>query len=546
MRIDLDDDADEFLSVASLTASFPAIPILGEVDTTVEDFGLSIVDGEFVLSDGLSITVEGITDALSEAGVPEILRIDRFTYEPGPADGSVGTTVSVAGALDLEEFAVPVESTFSNLTLDLDELSRGNVIDAIDFKPAPGATPGTPEAFTGLSVSVGPIELGPVSLSGTAAFGKFNYIPNGSSTVKESIAVLIEGEVDFGVFGVGASFFMTEFGPVAMSLEGSFGAAGLPIGSSGLAIKNVGGKAILGAPALPTPSTLTDPLDLLKDETGQFDFADLLGTPTIQELIDLGINSAQVGLPTWEQDLLFALKTTIGINGDTEETLVLDLAVGTRIEVLPSDNPTGLQLFGLGQAFVLKGQADEINLGKAGLLLSFPETGPQGAFAFEMTPADNTGSFNVPAKVQAGGVFVSEFDEDGEFEKLEIRIKGEVEVEGFTPKEGEDGDVGEFGVTAGGILVFEAPDDERDPFDFYGAIGATLNIDGGELATFEGELFIRLNTTAEDKFIDPAVATEILPRLIIDGQAVIPRGFGLFANVAEAGLIGLLNAEGNT
>ncbi|MEM6473025.1 MAG: Calx-beta domain-containing protein, partial [Planctomycetota bacterium] len=406
-------------------------------------------------------------------------------------------------------------------------------------------------------MSVEPFDFGGgVSLGGTVGFGVFEYeetLVGGSTQTSTSWFLSIEGELGFASWAIEAEMFLTESGPVAIEIGANLGAAGIALGSSGLAIKSLSGRAVRDIPTITNPN---EPLDLLNQSTSDAgsNFLEVID-PDADSLIEVARKTAEKNsqsiaegngpIDFLDSDFLFAFGVGIGLAGDPTDTLLIETTLGAIVSPPPAspDDEFGLQIFGLAEAILFPNDNDKrVDLGRAGLLIDFskpartdevpdPDLTTTVTFAFEVgTDSQNSSSsaFQFPAEIRVGGQF------RGTEDRLEIKLQGEVNVDGLLSSE------------AGGVLVFA-----RDE-GFYGAIGATIEIDGGGILDLDGELFVTMNNTGTIQSI-PFVDAGILPQKFLElddaeddnpnDDPAIPTGFDLFA-AADLDILGFIELSG--
>jgi Ca2+-binding RTX toxin-like protein len=535
VAINIADTDLPLISFGNLTARLPNAP--GGLDArsaVVSGFSIDINDADNLgpaFEESFGFTLTGIQQLLNDLGVPDFIHVDSLGFATGPtflnSDGTPGNLLDfsllVSGGVDLPEpIAVPVDVDVRGMRINVGALSQGNLLDAVSFDE-------------GLSVAIGPIDFGgALKIAGgfqleTIEFAK----PNGETD--KSILLQLSGDVELpGIAGIGANLVISELGPVAFGLSVSAGTE-IPIGTTGVSIKKLGGRVVLNAPEI---RDILKPLDLFAESTdpGIIDFGDLAGPLSLPQLKDrtrqlLEDNARQIadtGVPieTWFEPLLFAVDVDLGISGDPANTMLVETTIGARID--PGATALDLKIFGLGSITVMPDTPDAMTLGEAGVLLDFQGNDTTISLAFQTGGPE----LDIPATVAVGAQLLQK--NNGQL--FELRLEGEVTVDGLT---GTDGSGNPTSIEAGGILVLEPG------VGLYGAIQIDVGVNKpGDDLFLGGELFVRFNTDPLlPHALDPVVAQELVPRLVEDGQAVIPPGFGLFARV-EFGLGTLLTASG--
>lgn len=531
VAVNLTDENEPLLQFGLVSVELPnADPLLQALSAEVTGFGIDVRDGRIALALGsdFGFRFTGVEQVLRELGIPDIVQVDALGFDAGPeffdADGAPDNVLDfsllVSAGISLPDpIPLPVRAEVRGMRIDVGALSQGQILNAVSIDE-------------GVRAAIGPIDFGgALQLEGDFRLDVIEYDQPGGE-VGKSLLLDIGGFVGLpGLAGIGANVVISELGPVAFGLEADLqGGAEIPIGNTGVSVKRLAGRVVLNPPRI---RDVRVPLDLFREseDPGVVDFSDLAGPLDSEALLRrtrdlLEANAAQGGgLRTWTQPLLFAVDVGLGITGDPVNTMQLDTTVGARID--PNAEELDLRIFGLGSLAVMPGSPQELILGRAGVLLDFQGNDTTVSLGLR-TGGEELG-------IDAATITVgAQFIQKDAFRLFELRLQGEVSVDGFTGQ-GPDGST--TPVAAGGVLILE-----RD-VGLYGAVQATVEINQpGDSLYLGGEVFVRFNTNSEPQAIDPDVARELVPQLVQNGEAIIPSGFGLYAAV-DVGVGSLLEGS---
>ncbi len=503
------------------------------------EFGIAGGNG-----DGNSDGAEGEgVNLAAELGIPpEILQLETLSFRAGEdffSSNPLDFSLLVGGRLQIFEFgSAEIEGGVIDVAAWVE---TGNFIEAFRFEPVNGTA--------GITMEVDVRLGGGVSLAGSVGFGVFEYqetLVGGATQVSTSWFLAIAGGMQFSDWGINAEVVITESGPVAATA--SFD-TNIPLGSSGLAIKSLEGRAVRNPPEIGNPE---EPLDLLNEErnTDEASFLSVID-PDADSLLQIARNTAEENsrsiaagdgpISFVDAPFLFAFGVGIGLAADPTDTLLIDTTLGVIVQPPPAspDDEFRLQVFGLAEAILFPDDDEKrIDLGRAGLLIDVlkPEKAPDAqqdpavettvTFAFEVDPDSPNSPF--PAELRVGGQFAAREDQ------VEIKLQGEVKVDGLL----------EAG--AGGVLVFARNE------GFYGAIEAKIDVNVGNALDLDGELFVGMNSTGTVQTIAQADARALLPKLEeLDNaedndptdDVEIAAGFRLFAS-ADLDILGFIELQG--
>ena len=351
---------DDLLLFGELTADFTALPAAdGQTPSvTLDGFGLQHDGTPFLTGASLSIPA----GTLASLGIPDIIDISEIGISS--SDGSrlsgddlvnLDFDLNVSAALNLPDLNVRAE--VRDMKIRMNAFNGGDVLAGITFGSVEVAFE-TPEG--------GPVQFGPVSVSGGFRLESFDPTPCGPDDPVDacdaddanSIIIRVSADVQVGCIGIGGQFLITEYGPIAAGLSGSFGETGIPLGP--VVLYEAGAMLLFNesVPDLP----LNDPLRLIEPGDGggnEFDLSRFRRDGEAALLEEMNQNArdyivtqraAASPEPTWTTPFLFTLSGTFGPAGQPKSTaaFLADVTIGANIDPSTAE----VLIFGLGEAFV--------------------------------------------------------------------------------------------------------------------------------------------------------------------------------------------------
>lgn len=530
VEVNVADPAKPLLDFGSLSVELPTAP--GDLKTLIADVDEFVVDvdGAYnlrpVFGEGFGFTFRGIGQRLANLGVPDVIQVDALGFQAKPTffddTGQINQPsdflLTLSAGLHLPE-PLSISATINELTIDYGAITRGEgVLAAMSFDGAAG--------------QIGPWTLGPLgSFQGSFAFESFDYDAPGGGT-ESAILARIQGGLSFNVggdvegegagFTVDGAFTLNPLSFVGLGLDVR---GELPLGATGFSIKGGGGRVVANPPPI---RDINVPLDMFaeSDAPGVLDFKDLAGPLDFEQLKIAAKNQLEgPSVPFWDAPWMFAVDVDLGIQGDANDTFVLDTTIGARID----PGAANTKIFGLGALNVKAPAQPEVQLGEAGVLLDL-QSGDFRSLSLAFRTGGKDEGLDIPAEVLLGGQVTKQGD------LFEIAVQGEVKIDGISEKDPEGRPLG---FEAGGLFVLD-PDS-----GMYGAVQFNMDVNKPDDPLFlEADVFLRFNPYNVEHELDPVRAAELVPQLVREGRAPIPPGFGLLGEV-QLTLKDILNVAGS-